>query len=82
MRKRWSEEEIWKWYKSCPWITGFNFIPSGSTKGVLWMLQEFEHEQAFKDASKEIALAASLGFNSVRCFHYRFIFGGCSMTAL
>lgn len=68
MRERWSEKEIWEWYRSRPWITGFNFIPSGAMDGVIWMLQEYEHEKAFCDAAKEIALAASLGFNSVRVF--------------
>lgn len=68
MRERWTEQEIWDWYNGHPWITGFNFIPSGAMEGVLWMLQEYDHERAFCDAAKEIALAASLGFNSVRVF--------------
>ena len=61
MKRRWTEEEIWDWYKKRPWITGFNFIPSGAMDGGVWMLQEYDHENAFRDASKEIALAASLG---------------------
>lgn len=66
MNRRWTEEEIWQWYRSRPWISGFNFIPSGSIKGSLWMLQEYGHKEAFRDAAREIALAASLKFNSVR----------------
>lgn len=68
MKQRWSEEQIWNWYKQRPWITGFNFIPSGAMDGVIWMLQEYGHEHAFKESAKEIALAVSLGFNSVRVF--------------
>ena len=39
MKRRWTEEEIWDWYKKRPWITGFNFIPSGAMDGGVWMLQ-------------------------------------------
>ncbi len=68
MNRKWTQEEIWDWYKARPWITGFNFIPSGAMDGAVWMLQEYDHENAFRDAAKEIALAAGLGFNSIRFF--------------
>lgn len=68
MKRRWTEEEIWNWYKNQPWITGFNFIPSGAMDGNLWMLQEYEHAKAFDSVKKEIELAAKLGFNSIRFF--------------
>ena len=41
---------------------------SGAMDGAVWMLQEYDHENAFRDAAKEIALAAGLGFNSIRFF--------------
>lgn len=66
MRRRWSEDEIWMWYADREWISGFNFVPSTSTGGVLYLLQEYGHDEAFRQAAKEIALAASLGLNSVR----------------
>ena len=66
MKRRWTESEIWEWYGARPWITGFNFIPSGAIKGSLWMLQEYGHKEVFRDAAREIALAASLKFNSIR----------------
>ena len=44
----------------------FNFIPSGSMTGSLWLFQEYGHKEAFRDAAREIALAAELGFNSIR----------------
>ena len=68
MKRKWTEDEIWAWYKEQPWISGFNFIPSGAMDGAVWLLQEYDHENAFRDAAKEIALAASLGLNSVRFF--------------
>ena len=68
MKRKWTEDEIWAGYKEQPWISGFNFIPSGAMDGAVWLLQEYDHENAFRDAAKEIALAASLGLNSVRFF--------------
>ena len=68
MKSKWSKAEIWEWYNARPWISGFNFIPSGAIEGIVYMLQEYDHENAFRDAAKEIALAASLNFNSVRVF--------------
>lgn len=68
MRQKWTEEEIWSWYKAQPWITGFNFIPSGAMNGGIWLLQDYDHERAYRESAKEIALAASLGFNSIRFF--------------
>ena len=66
MKRRWTEEEAWAWYTARPWISGFNFIPSGSMTGNLWLFQEYGHKEAFRDAAREIALAAELGFNSIR----------------
>ena len=68
MKQKWTEEEIWSWYKAQPWITGFNFIPSGAMNGGIWLLQDYDHERAYRESAKEIALAASLGFNSIRFF--------------
>lgn len=68
MKQKWTKEEIWSWYKAQPWITGFNFIPSGAVDGGIWLLQEYDHERAFRESAKEIALAARLGFNSIRFF--------------
>ena len=66
MNRKWTEEEIWQWYRSHEWISGFNFIPSGSMTGSQWFLQQYNHEEAFRESAKEIALAASLKFNSIR----------------
>lgn len=66
MNRKWTEEEIWEWYRSHEWISGFNFVPSTSTGGVHWLFQEYDHENAFREAAKEIALASNLKLNSVR----------------
>ena len=68
MRQRWSVPEITAWYEDRPWITGCNFIPSGAIHGGLWLLQEHDHQAAFRDAAREIALARWLGLNSIRFF--------------
>lgn len=66
MKRRWTEEEINQWYREHEWISGFNFIPSGSRTGSLWLLQQYGHKEAFRDAAREVYLASTLGFNSVR----------------
>ena len=66
MRRRWTEKEIWDWYMSHEWISGFNLVPSTSLGGMLYVLQEYDHENAFRQTAKEIALAASLKLNSIR----------------
>lgn len=66
MRRRWTEDEIWSWYTDREWVSGFNFVPSTSTGGMLYLFQEYGHDEAFRQAAKEIALAAGLGLNSVR----------------
>ncbi|MBW3091836.1 hypothetical protein KIH79_02485 [Bifidobacterium sp. 82T10] len=59
MKRRWTEDEIWGWYISREWISGCNFIPSTNANGVFCLFQEYGHEQAYRDAAKEIALVAS-----------------------
>jgi hypothetical protein len=56
------------WYEDRPWITGCNFIPSGAMDGGFWLFQEHEHQAAFRDAAREIALAHWFGLNSIRLF--------------
>lgn len=66
MKRKWTEEEIWTWYRNREWISGFNFVPSTSLGGMYYVLQEYGHEEAYREAAKEIALAAQMGLNSVR----------------
>jgi len=65
MKKKWSTEKIWEWYDSRPWIAGINFIPSTTINSAEWW-QEYEHERVFTEIGKELALAQSIGYNSLR----------------
>ncbi len=65
MSGQWSKEKAWKWYNSHPWIRGCNFMPSDCANRIdMW--QEYGFPQHFETAEREIALAESIGFNSVR----------------
>ena len=57
MKRKWTEEEIWKWYKNHEWISGFNFLyrvplrrnlMAASRNMIIGML--------FNEAAKEIGL--------------------------
>lgn len=65
MTAQWSKEKANAWYDARPWITGFNFYPSTTINQTeIW--QEYDHERVFTDMGKELALAQSLGLNSLR----------------
>ncbi|MBQ9785645.1 MAG: cellulase family glycosylhydrolase [Clostridia bacterium] len=65
MSGKWSKERAWEWYNSRPWIRGCNFMPSDCANRIdMW--QEYKFEEHFATAEREIALAESIGFNSVR----------------
>ena len=65
MNGQWSKEKAWEWYNSRPWIRGCNFMPSDCANRIdMW--QEHDFEKHFATAEREIELAESIGFNSVR----------------
>ncbi len=65
MGKRWSEEKAWEWSRRMPWLRGCNFMSSDCVNRVdQWQEEGFEERLATAD--RELALAASIGFNSVR----------------
>ncbi len=62
---QWSKERAWAWHNSHPWIRGFNYLPSNcTTQFEMW--QEYGFEERLEVMDKEIALAKTVGFNSVR----------------
>lgn len=62
---RWSEERIWKWYHSRPWIRGCNYMSADCANRVdQW--QEYGFEERFQTTAGELELMAKLGFNSIR----------------
>lgn len=65
MRERWSNEKAWDWYKSKKWIRGCNFISSDCANRIdQW--QSYGATDRFKTVDEELALAKSVGFNSIR----------------
>jgi hypothetical protein len=63
--ERWTAQQANSWYEKQPWLVGANFIPSNA-------INEFEMFQAatFDPAinDKELAMAESIGMNTVRVF--------------
>ena len=63
--RRWSLQAVSAWYQQQPWITGANYLPS-SAVNQLETFQAETFDPALND--REIGLAASLGFNTLRVF--------------
>ena len=62
---QWSKEKAWAWHNSHAWVRGCNYLPGNCTcQFELWQEPMFEERMACME--KEMALAESIGFNSVR----------------
>lgn len=62
---QWSKARAKAWQESMPWIRGFNYLPSNcTTQWEMW--QEYGFEDRLAVMEDEMALAESVGFNSVR----------------
>lgn len=70
-RAIWTKEQANDWYAKQPWLVGCNFIPSTAINE-LEMWQEATFDTATID--KELALAASLGINTVRVYLHDLLF--------
>ena len=64
MKQRWTKEQAWEWWDARPWLAGCNFVPSQTP--VLSMWKEDTLQEMMPVLRKELELAASLGFNTVR----------------
>ena len=63
--KRWSKEQIWKWYSEQKWLVGTNFITSNSINQLeFWQEETFDLELI----EKELKLSSSIGMNTHRVF--------------
>lgn len=61
----WSKEKSNKWYAEQKWITGANYVPKNAINQLeMWQAATFS--SALID--KELALAQSIGFNTMRVF--------------
>lgn len=65
MSQRWTEERIWTWYNTRPWIRGCNFMGS-DVVNFLDMWQEYGFEEKLKTAEREIQLLVKTGYNAIR----------------
>lgn len=62
---RWSEEKIWNWYNSRPWLRGCNYMSADCANRVdQW--QEYGFEERFETTEEELKLMQQTGFNTVR----------------
>lgn len=59
----WTTERAWAWYKSKPWIVGWNYTPSTCVNYIEW----WQDETHVSDSSihRELGLGEQLGYNSV-----------------
>lgn len=65
MSERWSIEQAQEWYERQPWLVGCNFIPSTAINQLeMWQANTFDTTTI----DRELRLAQSIGFNSVRVF--------------
>ena len=61
----WTPAQAWEWYNAQPWIRGCNYMPaSAANRYDMW--QVWESDRRFEEMDRELALAESIGFNTVR----------------
>nr|MCR5751101.1 hypothetical protein [Kiritimatiellia bacterium] len=61
----WTKEQAWEWYKAQPWIRGCNYMPASCANRVdQW--QALGCEERFEEMERELAVAESIGFNTLR----------------
>ena len=65
MTERWTPEAAHAWFAELPWLVGCNFTPSNAINQLeMWQVDTFDLETI----QRELALAASIGMNSVRVY--------------
>lgn len=61
----WTKEQAWEWYERQPWMRGCNYMSADCANRVdQW--QKLGFEERFKQQEEELALAESIGFNTMR----------------
>lgn len=64
-REQWTVSQAEAWHDASPWLVGVNFVPStASNQFEMWQTETWDPDTI--DA--ELAMAADLGFNTVRVF--------------
>lgn len=65
MSQRWTQARAKHWYAAQPWLVGCNFIPSTAINQLeMWQADTFDLDTI----DRELAWAASLGFNTMRVY--------------
>ena len=61
----WAKDKAIKWYKQQPWLAGCNYLPVTAINQLeMWQAESFDTVTI----DKELALAESIGFNTLRVF--------------
>lgn len=61
----WTKEKAWRWYNAQPWMRGCNYMPASCANRIdQW--QEEGSDERFKEMERELDLAKSIGFNTLR----------------
>ncbi len=61
----WTTNKAWTWHKQHPWLTGCNYLPVTAINQLeMWQADSFDT----LTIDKELALAESIGFNTLRVF--------------
>jgi hypothetical protein len=61
----WTKDKAWDWYRQTPWLRGCNYMSCDCANRIdQW--QELGFEKRLETADKELELAASIGYNSIR----------------
>ncbi|MFT3786252.1 MAG: cellulase family glycosylhydrolase [Tepidisphaeraceae bacterium] len=68
---RWSAQQANDWYNNFPWIIGCNYAPATAINQLeMWQKRDFD----LPTIKREIKLAQSLGFTSVRVFLHNLVY--------
>lgn len=59
----WTTEKAWAWYKSKPWIVGWNYVPSTCVNTIEWWQDETHVTDS--NINRELGLGQQLGYNSI-----------------
>ncbi len=69
---RWSKEKANQWYAKQPWLVGCNYIPANAINQLeMWQAETFDPQTI----EKELALAESIGFNTLRVYLHDLVWG-------
>ena len=76
----WTKEQAWEWYSRQPWMRGCNYMPASCANRVdQW--QEMGCEERFAEMERELKLAQSIGFNTLRIITSWRASSGCSRSS-